>query len=261
MPTLQLAAVAIALLLAGCAGPAVSLGAPDEVAGSDRLAELWVVRHGWHTRVVVRTVDIDPAIWPESRVFSDARYLEVGWGDRDFYSEHAPSICDAIDPVIRATPAALHVGALDRPPSEVFPSDTVVRVLVPVHGLNRLASFVDAHYVRDARGRPQLIGPGSSSRSAFYLAKGRYHVLAYNSNHWTATVLRTAGAAMDPSDALTAAAVMRQARRIAASAGSGLDCPDMDQSCLPEKRLRTSAVSGASRESRAAARQGPRNRP
>lgn len=175
-----------------------------------------MVSHGWHTRVALRRTDVDPSLWPESRDFGDAAYLESGWGDRDFYPTPHPSLWDAIDPVIRATPAALHVGALDAPPHEMFEAKRVVRLPVPAGGIDRLAQFIHAHYVRDAVGRTVRIGPGYDPRSAFYLATGRYHALSYNSNNWTASALQAAGVAIDPRSMMTAGALMREAAAIAA---------------------------------------------
>jgi uncharacterized protein (TIGR02117 family) len=207
------------LALAGCAGPAVSLPPLPERGPSERRTPVWVVGHGWHTRVAVRRADVDPALWPESRDFGDAAYLEVGWGDRRFYPKPRPSVWDAIDPVIRATPAALHVGAFDRAPPDVLIGQPVVRLAVPAAGADRLARFIGAHFERDTAGNAVRIGPGYYPRSAFYRATGRYHALAFNSNRWTAAALQAAGAPIDPGGIVTAGAVLRQAVAIAASQG------------------------------------------
>lgn len=200
--------------LAGCAGPAVSLPPlPDQRVDAPR-KDVWIVSHGWHTRVAVRGADVDPAIWPESRDFGDPAYLEVGWGDRDFYSRPEPSLWDAIEPVIRATPAALHVSAFDAPPHQAFAGQPVVRLSVPAAGIDQLARFIREHYVRDAAGNATRIAPGYSPRSAFYLATGRYHALTYNSNSWAASALRAAGVPVD-SSVVTSRAVIRQATAIA----------------------------------------------
>ena len=201
--------------ITGCAGPAVLLPpVPDQEVSGPR-KDVWVVNHGWHTRVAMRRADVDSSIWPESRDFGDPTCLEVGWGDRDFYSKPEPSFWDAIDPVIRATPAALHVGAFDAPPHEFFAGQPVVRLSVPAAGIDQLARFIRDHYVRDAEGNAVRIRPGYYPRSAFYLATGRYHVLTYNSNKWAASALRAAGAPIDPTAVVTSGAVMRQAGAIA----------------------------------------------
>jgi uncharacterized protein (TIGR02117 family) len=202
--------------ISGCAGPAVSLPPLLQPAVSDPRKDVWVVSHGWHTRVAMRRDDVDPSIWPESRDFGDPIYLDVGWGDRDFYPEPSPSLWDAIDPVIRATPAALHVGAFDAAPHAFFAGQPVVRLSVPAAGIDRLARFIRDHYVRDAAGNAVRIRAGYYPRSAFYLATGRYHALTFNSNRWTASALRAAGTPMDATAVVTAGALMRQAAAIAA---------------------------------------------
>jgi uncharacterized protein (TIGR02117 family) len=212
------ATVLLALVMtSACAGPALVLppaATPDAVR--DGVHHVWVVRHGWHTRVAVRQADVDATLWPESRDFGRVTHLEVGWGDRDFYPKPEPSIWDAIDPVIRATPAALHVGGFDPAPHDLFADQPVVRLSVPAGGIDRLARFIAAHYVRDDAGKPVKIRHGYYPRSAFYLATGRYHALTYNSNSWTASALRAAGLPVD--SAVTAAALMRQAAAVAQEA-------------------------------------------
>jgi len=211
--------IAVVLLgvigLAGCAaGPATFLPPlPAPMPGSAR-KDVWVVGHGWHTRVAVRRADVDPAIWPESLDFGEASYLEVGWGDRDFYPKPEPSLWDAIDPVVRATPAALHVGVFETPPEVAFAGQPVVRLSVPAAGLDRLARFIRDHYERDAAGKVARIRPGYYPRSAFYRATGRYHALTYNSNRWTATALQAAGAPIDPTTVVTSGGLMRRASGI-----------------------------------------------
>ena len=209
--------VLIALMVisvGGCAGPAVSMPPLPEDQVRAPWKDVWVVSHGWHTRVAMRRGDVDPSIWPESRDFGDPTYLEVGWGDRDFYPKPRPSIWDAVDPVIRATPAALHVGAFDAPPHEFFAGQPVVRLSVPAAGVERLARFIGAHYARDAAGHAVRIRPGYYPRSAFYLATGRYHALTYNSNSWTTSALRAAGVPIDRSFVVTSGAVIRKAATI-----------------------------------------------
>jgi uncharacterized protein (TIGR02117 family) len=202
--------IALVALAAGCTIPSATAWPPLE---QEVVKPVWVVRHGWHTRVAVRRADVDPSIWPEIRDLGDVGYVEVGWGDRDFYPKDAPSIWDTIDPVIRRTPAALHVGGFDRPPADFLPGIPVVRVGVPAVGFDRLTRFIHEHYELDDRGRPVRIRAGHYERSWFYRASGRYHVLN-NSNNWTIRALQAAGAPVNPARALTAGNAIEQAARI-----------------------------------------------
>jgi uncharacterized protein (TIGR02117 family) len=210
-----IAILLLALVVSGCAGRPPAWPPP----GATLLKDVWVVRHGWHTRLAVARADVDPVIWPESRELGEVAYLDVGWGDRDYYPDPAPSIWDALDTVVRPTPAALHVGGFDRAPPDAFPGTAVVRVRVPAEGFTRLLRFIHDHYVLDD-GRPVRIGPGHYPRSWFYEARGRYHALA-NSNRWTLGALHAAGAPVTPWQALTAGSVITQAERIGERAGAG----------------------------------------
>ena len=205
-------AVIVLLVLAatGCGVPASSVWPPP---GHDRLKDVWLVRHGWHTRVAVARADVDASIWPESGDLGNVRYLEVGWGDRDFYTNPAPSIWDAIDPIIRCTPSVLHVGGYDRPPAQAVAGTPIVHVRVSADGFVRLTRFIHEHYVHESDGAPARLGPGHYPRSWFYLAHGCYHALA-NSNSWTLRALRAAGAPVTPWRALTAASAIAQAEAV-----------------------------------------------
>jgi uncharacterized protein (TIGR02117 family) len=207
----------LAVTAAGCGERALSVWPPS---GPHLPKDVWVVRHSWHTRIAVARSDVDPSIWPESRELGEVEYLEVGWGDRDFYPEPDPSIWDALDPIIRPTPAALHVGGFDRSPPEFLPESPIVRVRVSTDGFARLTGFIHEHYVHRADGSPVRIRPGYYPRSWFYLAKGRYHVLN-NSNNWTLKALREAGAPVAPRRAVTAGNVIAQAEDIGERVDTG----------------------------------------
>lgn len=204
-----IATVLLVVTAVGCAGRAAPAWPPS---AQERLRDVWVIRHGWHTRLAVSRADVDPAIWPESRELGDVAYLEVGWGDRDFYSKPDPSLWDALDPIVRPTPSVLHVIGYDRPPPETFPGTPIVRVRVSAEGLRRLTRFLHEQYVLD-EGAPVRFRPGYYPRSWFYLARGRYHVLA-NSNGWTLRALQVAGAPVAPWRALSAGSAIAQAEAI-----------------------------------------------
>jgi uncharacterized protein (TIGR02117 family) len=202
--------------LAGCLGPPAPAYSPRT---DEPVEQVYVVRHGWHTRIAVRQAAVDPAIWPESRDLGAIAWLEMGWGDRDYYPKPQARIWDAIDPVFRPTPAALHVGGFDRPPPEFLPHAPMVRIPISARGLDRLARFIHEHYELRG-GDPVRIRPGTYERSWFYLATGRYHAMFNNSNAWVAKALAAAGVPTTPSLAVTASSLMGQAERFGTPTGA-----------------------------------------
>jgi len=197
----------LALLGGGCAAAVPGLFPP---APGEPTTPVWLVQHGWHTRVAFQRADVDPAVWPESEDLGDGAYLDVGWGDAAFYPADDPGVSTALHAVLRPTPAVLHVGAFEQPPRAAFPGQRIVRVDLSPRGFERLTRFIHASYALDSRGRPVRTGPGRYPRSAFYEATGRYHLFS-TSNTWTARALREAGVPVSPWCATTAGGVMRQA--------------------------------------------------
>ena len=201
------------LLAGGCASAVPTLFPP---APGEPTKPVWLVQHGWHTRLVVRDADVDPGMWPERAALGEAAYREVGWGNADFYPAENPGVLMALNAALRPTPAVLYVGALDGPPGERRGEQRVVRVALSAVGFARVIRFIERAYARDAHGEVTRAAPGRSPRSAFYGATGRYHLLS-TSNVWTARALREGGAPVRPAWAITAGAVMAQAARAAAA--------------------------------------------
>lgn len=195
-------------LAAGCAP--LPPTAPPETPPSG--AFVYLVSHGWHVGIAVERQEVSPAIWPESAEFSGFRYLEVGWGDADYYPDPRGGIGLALKAAFSSKGSVLHVAAFDAPPTEFFGGTEIIEVPLARRGLEDLARFIHATYARDASGRPVVVAPGLYGRSVFYRATGQYR-LYDNSNNWTARALAVAGCPIDAAGAITAGSVVDGARR------------------------------------------------
>jgi uncharacterized protein (TIGR02117 family) len=204
-----LVAVAAGLCVVACLGPVRDLHPPRS---GEAAVTVHVVRHGWHSGLVIRRDQIPPAAWPEQARFPAARFLEVGWGDRVFYQSPDAGIRLAIEASLASEGSVLHVAGLDLPPAEHFAHAEITPVVLSARGADALAHFVSRAYARDAAGRPIDLGPGLYPGSRFYAATGRYS-LVYTCNSWIAGALRAAGCPITPAWALTAGNLTFQARR------------------------------------------------
>lgn len=172
-----------------------------------------VVRHGWHTGIVVRIADIPPEIWPEAAAeFPRMTYLEVGWGDRRYYMHPDSGAGTASRAAVFGGPGVLHVVGLPNAPRVEFPRSEVVALPVSREGFDRLCAYFAASFERDAAGGPVLLGDGLYGVSRFYASSERFHLLN-TCNVWTARALREAGLPIAP--ALTAGSIIDNARRAA----------------------------------------------
>ena len=200
-PRVLLPIVALVFAAACAAAPAVPTTI-DEPART-----IYVVSHGWHAGIVLRTADVTPARWSVVGDFPDAEYLEVGWGDRHYYPAHDPSLWLAVRAALWPSDSVLHVVGFRGPVERYFPASDIVELRLSARGLEDLIAALQASHAVDTGRRPVALGPGLYGDSRFYASRERFH-LFNTCNVWTARMLRTAGVSVSMS--LTAGDLMAQ---------------------------------------------------
>jgi uncharacterized protein (TIGR02117 family) len=160
--------------------------------GREPLRTVMLVNHGWHTGIVVRGEDIPEGVWPESTYYPNARYLEVGVGDRDFYPAPDRSIWLALRAALVPGDAVLHVAALNDHPARKLAFTALVALDLGEPDFRRLIEFIAATHERGGAERAEPLGPGLYHDGHFYPAHGQFH-LFNNCNTWVVNALRAAG--------------------------------------------------------------------
>ena len=209
-PSLLKCLVLMTVLLSGvgCTMPGPPL---YPVSVQEEPRSIYVVRHEWHTGLVVKYDDIDPHLWPEKDDFPEALYLEVGWGDRDFYQTPRPGLGTLLQAALKSPASVLFVIGLPTGVTRYFPYADILEIPLSQRGLEELVRFIHATYKRDASGQTIPLGPGHNHRhSMFYLAEGDYS-LFNTCNSWISKALQAAG--LPIKTALRAGGVMSQAKR------------------------------------------------
>jgi uncharacterized protein (TIGR02117 family) len=203
-------ALLLALVLcAGCVGPGAGLYPPRP---GERAIPVYVVAHGWHAGLAVKADDVPDGLWPERRDFRRAEYLEVGWGDRDYWQAEQPSTGMGLRALLLPSPSVVRVVPIQGSLAAAFAGAEIVELQLSPAGFEGLARFVDATFARPEGAPAAPLGPAPWPNSRFYPAHGSYHALR-TSNTWTAQALRAGGFPITPAYALTSGAVLSQTRR------------------------------------------------
>lgn len=169
---------------------------------------VWVIDHGWHTGLVIGQAELRTVAWAlaardqeaSKRLlwltnrFPAAEWIEIGWGDSDFY-QATPALED-IDPWLAAkallwpTDAALQVVPGWGDPGLMFANSDQVRLPLSPDGFERLAQALAASVPGEASNAP--LGASLYGGGAFFESAKDYHLFR-TCNHWTAALLRAAG--------------------------------------------------------------------
>ena len=194
------------LLLIGAAGWIIVLSThchqpPIETPGAaveEPAHTMYVIRHGWHAGIAVRTDALGESAWPVLDDFAGHRaghrYVEVGWGDAGYYPNPSPRVGSLLRAGAWPTASVVHVALFDRPVQQAFPRHDIVAIEVSDEAVQRFAAFVQATFEGE---RPDPVADGHYYTSAFYPSHLSYHVFN-NCNHWAASALQALGCDMQP---------------------------------------------------------------
>ena len=199
----------LAVSCSTCAAPVRETLAPSE---SEPRKTIYLVNHGWHAGIVLRRADIPDNIWPKLGNFPDMEYLEVGWGDKDYYQIPDPHLGFILKAALLPTASVLHiVGFNDHVPA-YFPFSEIIRIELSSAGFELLSRTIASSFALDKAGNTTSPSPGRYGNSRFYLSRETYH-LFNTCNVWTARALRTAGLPITPATATSVGNLMSQARK------------------------------------------------
>jgi uncharacterized protein (TIGR02117 family) len=195
----------VLLAAGGCAAAAPPSSSPAAIASRP----VWVIGHGWHVGLALERADVARDVWPEAHAQSERRYVEVGWGDGEFYPAPHGTVAMALRAAFRSRSSVLHVAAFDPAVPDFFAGAPVVELRVTPAGFDALCTFVADTHARDVTRRGMVVAPGLYGAGAFYQARPRYGAFA-NSNQWAARALLAAGVPVSPGLSVTSGSVLAQ---------------------------------------------------
>lgn len=178
----------LVLVCAGCVGPVV-VPAPDSTAASP--VTVYLVRHDWHSDLIIPVAAIPPGLWPERADFTGDDYLVVGWGDRDYYRTPEPGLWMTLKAALLPTDSVLRIAGFQGPVGDHYPRPMIAGLELSRPAFDHLCRYIHDAFERDSdRVRP--IPGGDHAAANFYPGRQSFHLLR-TCNVWTASALRRAG--------------------------------------------------------------------
>ncbi len=76
--------------------------------------EFYVSSISWHTAIIIPASTFPDSLWPSDYNFSDAGFLEIGWGEADYYPNDTFNIWYAFKSIFWPTSSVLHINPIHR---------------------------------------------------------------------------------------------------------------------------------------------------
>jgi uncharacterized protein (TIGR02117 family) len=184
----------VATWMTGCVAPSGTGRALDHsVAPSAevRSNSIYLIRHGWHTGLAVNRSEISTADWPESMVFQDAKFIEVGWGDEAYYRARFMNPLVMAKAAFLPSRSAIHVVGIREPLQGFFAESQIIEIKVTPRQMRKLCRFIHDSYACDENAAPRQLCAAHYGSGGIYRANGRYYI-PNTCNIWTARALAAA---------------------------------------------------------------------
>ena len=166
---------------------------------------VYIIKHDWHTGIVLRKDTSDFCLFNE---FPEYEYIEIGWGDKDFYMAEKETVWLALKAALWPTESVIHVSAFNLNPEKFYAGKTVAEIKLAVNNYLKLIEYINTSLQKTNDGK--LVPLGKYNKvSSFYLSTEKYHVFK-TCNVWTAKALKNAGVAINPSFCLTSKGVIKR---------------------------------------------------
>jgi len=158
---------------------------------------IYVASISWHTGIIVPGYSIPDSIWPAQHNFSKFDYLEISWGDRDFYQNQKFNLWFAFKAALWPTATVLHVLPLPKENIELNYLGKMVELEVTRKELDNLTCFIVSQFKLNEQQKVIPLEEGLYLNSHFFEGSSKYY-LPKNSNVWAARALKKAGFSFIP---------------------------------------------------------------
>ena len=171
--------------------------------------KLYIVKHTWHTGILFSRKTASPYLTVLKNDFTNANYLEVGWGDLDFFTAKKGTVGLALKAVLWPTKSVLHVMPYKNHPSWHFGEDKLIEIEVSKKGFINLIQNINNSFELNGDSQKIKVETKGFAGGQFFLSKEKYHLFK-TCNVWTAKYIKDAGYPISSAFALTSKNVMTQ---------------------------------------------------
>jgi uncharacterized protein (TIGR02117 family) len=158
------------------------------LAAEENKFTVYIAQEEWHTGIILKVDQLPEKIFPEVSNYAGYNYVDIGWGDRDYYMSNRNTVSLALNALLHPTPSVLLVLPYRNHPRNIYGEHSnVIRLELNEHQFYDLCHFMADSFIRDENGYPV-----STDVPNFYLSKRKYHLFR-TCNTWVAMALKRAG--------------------------------------------------------------------
>lgn len=162
---------------------------------------IYLIKQNWHTGIILKKENINSEIFPSIKDFPNTDFLDIGWGDKEFYLHPDFDFELAFKALFYPTTSVLRIEGINSINNYLNISDAAVEIKISKSSFDKLCSFIQETFNKN-EDKNILITQRNKGRIKYYEAKGKYSI--FNTcNTWIAKGLKHAGFDIDENIILT----------------------------------------------------------
>jgi uncharacterized protein (TIGR02117 family) len=164
--------------------------------------KIYILKHRWHTGIIIERAELKNILSALENDFLSSQYIEIGWGDKDFYMAEKETVWLVIKAMFWPTKSVLHVAEINSHPLWLFKEQEITEIELTEENFNKLIQYLNSSFYIDNNQNNIKLGRGLYGNSRFYLSNEHYHMFK-TCNVWTARGLKIADIPIKPCFALS----------------------------------------------------------
>ena len=181
----------------------------SEDYGATEYKKIYLLKHRWHTGIIINRSESCELLLALGNDFSNSQYIEIGWGDKDFYMAEKETVWLTIKAMFWPTKSVLHIAEINSHPLWLFKEQEIIELELTDENFAKLIQYFNNSFYIDSNQNNLKLGDGLYGNSQFYLSNEGYHLFK-TCNVWIAKGLKIADIRIKPCFALTSKNVMKQ---------------------------------------------------
>ncbi|MCL5991846.1 MAG: DUF2459 domain-containing protein [Bacteroidetes bacterium] len=194
--------------------PTLNLSLYSSSESSQKLHDVYLIKNRWHTGLIFKVDDLSIKNMEALRLFRNMKYVDIGWGDKDFYQ--SPKDFDlylAFKALFIPTESIVRIEGYNYDIEDIISySDFCIKFQMKEKKLTNLLKFIDSSFARNNQNKLIVTMRKAGSSIFFFKSKYSYHLFE-TCNKWVAKGMAAAGYDVSPAWIITAENLFEEVKK------------------------------------------------
>lgn len=165
---------------------------------------IYLVKVNWHTGLMIPVNDFTKKILPVLSYFDGFKYVDIGWGDAEFYQSPGFNICLAVNAILVPTPTVIRIDGYKFPIERVIEwREFAIQFVLTKERFLRMADFINQSFKYDDY-KEVIISLRDKEKPIIFFKSVHYYFFMRTCNTWAAEAIQSTGVEIDTFGLVTA---------------------------------------------------------